>query len=482
VTATTVTQVLSESNFCSMYLSTCGNGMGWADGAACSASVAQFLTGTAGVVGGNTLSCRLYHLNVARQQVDGSAAETLHCGHASPSGNNVCTGLPTASDFCDDFIGTCGTSAGWSTAGQCELAVPSFIAGSYPTQVSGNTFGCRAYHLGVAKAQSVPAAQAAHCAHASPTGTDANGVQPCAGSQAPVASFCSDFISTCGTGNGWADSAACVSEATGYVRGVVGDTASFNTLECRIYHLTVAKQQANASLRTAHCSHASRAGVTPICEPLPSAADFCSTFLDVCSVTGAWSTQQGCINGFSIVPRGFQGDLSGDTQGCRLYHLGAAMMGVSPGTTAHCTHASETGNNVCVAPAGQPVAPPVALTTTPAPTSPSPTVATSPSPTVAGATLTPTAPPTAPPASIDTSAQSGSSAGASQERTEHSRSTSTVAYVITFLVGLLAYEYILYINAVNVVSAVPPLPGAATPPHARLSFAIISLRFGLLHT
>eukprot|EP00035_Acanthoeca_spectabilis_P014691 m.284809 g.284809 ORF g.284809 m.284809 type:complete len:1026 (+) comp16200_c1_seq1:304-3381(+) len=438
-TTTTTTQVLTPSNFCSMFMSTCGNGFGWNDANACQTSVTRYIDGTPGATSGNTLACRIYHLNVARQQIDGSPTESLHCSHASDSGNNTCVGAPSASDFCDDFIDTCGVNNGWVSAGECQAAVPAFITGSYPTDTTGNTLSCRAYHLGVAKSQApATTGRANHCAHASSNGTDSNGGMPCAGSQVSVTNFCNDFISTCGGGNGWSDSAACVGEASTFVRGTLGDTTSFNTLECRIYHLTVAKRQSNSTLRATHCIHASRPGVTNVCDPIPSAADFCVTYLDVCTVSGSWSTQQGCVNGFSTVPRGFQGDTSGNSQGCRIYHLGAAMTNVAPGTAAHCSHASETGNNVCVDAPGSPVAPPVALTTTAAPTSPAPTVV--------GATLAPTAAPVVSGSSGNTAA---SAAGATSERSQHSKSSSTVAYVLTFLIGLLAYEYVLYLNAVQ---------------------------------
>lgn len=431
VTATTVTQIVSASNFCNMFMSTCGTTHGWASNESCQTDVIQYLTGTSGATSGPTLACRIYHLNVARAQPDGSAAEQLHCSHASNSGGGVCVGLPSASDFCSDFMSTCGTNSGWSSQGQCELAVPGLISGSYPDQVSSNTFGCRAYHLGVAKAG---ANVEAHCLHASPNGTDNSGGMPCAGIQVSTNDFCSDFMSSCGTGLGWSTAAACAAETAGFVYGTVGDTSSYNTRECRIYHLTVAKrQEAGSAGRTAHCTHAAPPGVTPVCEPMPSAADFCSTYRSFCNVTGAWSTQQGCIDGFSQIPRGFADDTSGNTQGCRVYHLGAALTNTVPGAAAHCTHASATGNNVCVAAPNAPPTPRVPLTTT-APPSTAP-------PTVVGETTTTTV--------ADTVSLSSAGASGAVEREQYSKSSAAIVYVITFLVALVVYEYVLYISAID---------------------------------
>ena len=78
-----------------------------------------------------------YHLGVAQS----SAPTRPHCGHASQTGEGVCVNT-TVSAFCSRFIGTCGTSLGWSSANACVAEVTGYIDGASGS-VSGDTLGCR---------------------------------------------------------------------------------------------------------------------------------------------------------------------------------------------------------------------------------------------------------------------------------------------------------------------------------------------------
>lgn len=375
------------------------------------------------------MECRLYHLRVARAQSD-PAARNLHCNHSSHGGDGVCSGLPSTTAFCSDFIATCGTTAGWDDAQQCESATSSMISGTYPSQTSGNTFGCRAYHLGVAKSEPASSSlRAVHCGHASADGEDALGNRPCSGVQSPVSSFCADYISTCGTNVSWRSTDACIQEASGYVRGTVGDTSGVNTLECRIYHLTVAKSSpSNDPARQAHCQHAGTLAVTPICNQVPEGSDFCATYIDECSPGGAWADQATCATAFSQLARGSTLDTSGNSRGCRVYHLGAAMRGVTPGAAVHCSHASEDGFGVCVSAPSDP------------PTPPAQTL----SPTAAGASAV-----AASGGNNQPNVCSDSSLTAALSRKHFSKSTSTYTYVVAFLIILVLGEYVLYLSAIQ---------------------------------
>ena len=162
------------TQFCSDWDTKCSDAgipQGWASADACVTQAQNFPTGLEGATGGNSLACRIvsiatpmtspaekrtsaeaaadtshvvlyppltqYHLGVAQ-----SAAPTrAHCGHASQSGEGVCVNN-TVSAFCSRFIGTCGTSLGWSTSSACIQEVTGYIDGASGS-VTGDTLGCR---------------------------------------------------------------------------------------------------------------------------------------------------------------------------------------------------------------------------------------------------------------------------------------------------------------------------------------------------
>jgi hypothetical protein len=74
--------------YCEDILATCtGANKQFDDEAACNAACGAYnRTGTPGATGGNSLQCRLYHLNAAKTDAN------THCGHAGPTGNNTCVG------------------------------------------------------------------------------------------------------------------------------------------------------------------------------------------------------------------------------------------------------------------------------------------------------------------------------------------------------------------------------------------------------
>jgi hypothetical protein len=129
--------------------------------------------GMLGDQSGDTLGCRIYHAGAPAV-----ANPTLHCPHAGPTGGDkdpmgtagVC-GEPCTS-FCSIAAKNCPTE--YSTDGgmpQCMASCKAFTAdtAAYSTALtSGNTMGCRFYHLSVA---SVPANAAMHCPHILPVST-----------------------------------------------------------------------------------------------------------------------------------------------------------------------------------------------------------------------------------------------------------------------------------------------------------------------
>lgn len=117
--------------------------------------------------------------------------------------------------------------------------------------MSGDTLGCRAYHAGAAKADG-----ALHCPHAGPSGDGACGMT-CDG-------FCDIAVATCKTE--WPDKTACMTACAALPKAGMKYNTSMtagNTIECRLYHLSVAATDA-ASAGT-HCPHT--AAVTKMGDP-----------------------------------------------------------------------------------------------------------------------------------------------------------------------------------------------------------------------
>ena len=72
--------------YCKDYVTTCaGNSMAYADVADCIARATKFPVGEKDATAGNSLTCRVYHLGVAK-----TADPKKHCPHASLYGGNVC--------------------------------------------------------------------------------------------------------------------------------------------------------------------------------------------------------------------------------------------------------------------------------------------------------------------------------------------------------------------------------------------------------
>jgi hypothetical protein len=135
-----------------------------APAANCAATCAKFPVGAATDTSGNTLGCRLYHIqNIT---VRGQAADT-HCNHAGPGGGLIAPiaagGTPDThcSDACTNFcaleVAACGTiAAGGANAvyqdmDACTTACAGFDrATKYtapPAAATGNNLACRLYHV-----------------------------------------------------------------------------------------------------------------------------------------------------------------------------------------------------------------------------------------------------------------------------------------------------------------------------------------------
>ena len=119
--------------------------------------------GAEGDTAGNSLACRLYHLNVAGQE-----APEMHCPHASPEGGGVCVDAePTACDtYCGLMEANCtGDNAVDFGADGCLAACGMWAEGT-EGDTDGDSVQCRIYHATVAGEMDPET----HCPHASPEG------------------------------------------------------------------------------------------------------------------------------------------------------------------------------------------------------------------------------------------------------------------------------------------------------------------------
>eukprot|EP00040_Diaphanoeca_grandis_P019366 m.102203 g.102203 ORF g.102203 m.102203 type:complete len:2059 (-) comp27392_c1_seq4:256-6432(-) len=327
--------------FCKAFISTCGDADElFSSQTECVANAGALIQGKSGATGGDTLSCREYHLGVA-MEAPSDADVKAHCGHASSVGNDVCVGNPTPEEFCQSFKDTCGfVGSAWSDADVCEAATSSVITGAVGA-TGGDTFSCRVYHLGVAQTNAK-----VHCAHA-----DVDGGGVCVGS-ATADEFCADFVDTCDTTDTVAE---CVAYATKWSVGVAGAVKG-DSLSCRLYHLTVAKSSSDVDTKAFHCGHASEDG-DEVCFDSPD-TKFCTQFLETCGDNFGYSNVADCKSSVAAMVGGNATDTGVDTFACRQYHLSVALTDAS----THCPHAGLNGGGVCV------TAP------TQAPTIPAPTV------------------------------------------------------------------------------------------------------------
>lgn len=67
-----------------------GTGYAWrVQVEACVSDATGYVEGASGAQSGNTLSCRAYHLSVAKRDFINGLEDSPHCNHAAPSGGGV---------------------------------------------------------------------------------------------------------------------------------------------------------------------------------------------------------------------------------------------------------------------------------------------------------------------------------------------------------------------------------------------------------
>jgi len=132
----------------------------YADMAECmtQCTTAAIPAGTAGMMDGNTLGCRLYHGGVA------ATDPATHCPHTGLSGGGVCGTVCEA--YCGLIQGSCtGANQQYPDADACLRACEVLPATGTIGATDGDTVQCRLYHATVSIGDA-----AMHCAHAGATG------------------------------------------------------------------------------------------------------------------------------------------------------------------------------------------------------------------------------------------------------------------------------------------------------------------------
>jgi hypothetical protein len=110
----------------------------------------------------DSLSCRNTHVQLAAASTN-SADRTMHCGHAGPTGGNICGSW--CENYCNLVLQNCtganGAGLGFTDHASCVAACGALDAGGAINAPSGDTVQCRIYHAGAAATMPVP-----HCGHA----------------------------------------------------------------------------------------------------------------------------------------------------------------------------------------------------------------------------------------------------------------------------------------------------------------------------
>lgn len=151
-------------------------------------------------------------------------------------------GLPSCDAYCADAMSHCaGGFQQFPDEASCKAFCATWSIGD-AAKHQGDTVACHAYHAG-APAQGDPDP---HCYHAGPSGDGQCGATACD-------DFCAAAVQLCtGPQEVWKDEASCKTDCVGFAasgHGFSTDAKTGDTLECRLYQLTVA-----ATHPVGHCS------------------------------------------------------------------------------------------------------------------------------------------------------------------------------------------------------------------------------------
>lgn len=299
------------------------------DMAGCMTACAAIPTGgVAGDTDGNSLNCRNYHAEVAKND------PVTHCGHASLSGGGICGGYCEV--YCDYAEASCTDgNALYPDRPACLSACAAFPQDGSPAATDGDSVQCRSYHA------SFPALAdaATHCVHA---GTNGGGV---CGSSCDA--YCDQTMANCdGADALYADRDACMTACAVLPDTGAPGATSGNSVQCRTYHASFPA----AADSTTHCGHVSLSG-GGVCGD--SNCDvYCDFVESSCAADpklfpgdDAPARRVACMSTCAAFPQdGAVTATDGDSVQCRIYH---ASFPAAADSTLHCMHASTSGGGVC---------------------------------------------------------------------------------------------------------------------------------------
>jgi len=226
-----------------------------------------------------------------------------------------------------------GTNYQYTDMSVCMSSCVAFPVG-LDVDTAGNTLGCRVYHAGAAAS-----AAATHCPHAGPSGG-----QMC-GSYCEA--YCNLTAKACTAGNAlsFSDYNTCFTICNN-TYDQSGKTLPLDTsgatVQCKIYHATVASNSTANALT--HCPHTSQSG-QGVCGTW--CQNYCYTAThDGCSGQNVFKDNNDCMAFCAEIPQGTFNDVAGNTVECRTYHWGVASTSTANGIT-HCPHGTPSGGTVC---------------------------------------------------------------------------------------------------------------------------------------
>lgn len=283
---------------------------------------------------GNTLACRMNHLQLAPQD------PAAHCAEGGPTGGGLCGDWCEV--YCDMADKSCtGDSAIFASRDECLSTCPAIATGGAAGDFTGDTLQCRLSYLQLARLYE--GGQETFCPAAAPFGgacapTPLEMEPDCENYCAIVEAACypNDLI--------YASPRECLDMCSEWARlpaGVKGDTTE-NTIACRIAHTA----ESFVDYPELHCPVASFDG-----------GNICGSWCDnYCHLVGEWCTGDHALFGSEaecqlacaqMSTSGMSGDLTSNTVQCRITHVIEAGIDTVGGPAAHCPAAAPGTDGPC---------------------------------------------------------------------------------------------------------------------------------------
>jgi len=256
-------------------------------------------------------------------------------------------------EYCTNITEVCtGTNQQFNSSAWCEASCWGYLYLSNGSATAGDSWNCRIYHLGVANTSAANAV--IHCPHAGFDGGDGTCGTACEAYCDSVLWACTGESTVFTPSSTMSARSACLQQCAFYPR--VGGNPPNNATEpladsweCRSWHVLygIILNQTTPSTNplSVHCPHASPTGgyaCGTACE------NYCDAEWSTC--TGnltQWASRTQCLAACATWPVGMVNDTSGDTYGCRKYHVSVANT-TAANAQIHCVHTGPLGGyGVC---------------------------------------------------------------------------------------------------------------------------------------